>query len=72
MYLTNSGSESNDLALRIALKTRPGATHVAVVGGAYHGHLEALIGMSPYKFWGQGGKGKPDHVHVVPCPDPYR
>lgn len=44
MFMTNSGSESNDLALRISLKARPGATHVAVLGGAYHGHLGSLIG----------------------------
>ena len=28
--------------------------------------------LSPYKFWGQGGAGKPANVHVLPCPDPFR
>lgn len=42
------------------------------MGGAYHGHLTSLIPLSPYKFWGRGGAGRPPHVHVVPCPDPYR
>ncbi|KAJ9533261.1 hypothetical protein QJQ45_018384 [Haematococcus lacustris] len=32
----------------------------------------ALIQLSPYKFWGKGGGGKASHVHVIPCPDPYR
>ncbi|GIL74813.1 hypothetical protein Vretimale_2410 [Volvox reticuliferus] len=72
LYLVCSGSEANDLALRIIAAARPGATHLAVMGGAYHGHTSALIQVSPYKFWGQGGTGRQPHVHVVPCPDPYR
>lgn len=28
--------------------------------------------MSPYKFDGPGGSGRPAYVHVMPCPDPYR
>lgn len=36
--MVNSGSEANDLALRIATTARPGHTHVVVMGGAYHGH----------------------------------
>ena len=72
LYLCNSGSEANDLALRIALAACPGATHVAVMAGAYHGHLQTLIEISPYKFWGRGGQGRPTHVHVLPCPDVYR
>lgn len=46
--------------------------HVVVMAGAYHGHLTSLIPLSPYKFWGKGGQGKQDWVHVMPCPDPYR
>ncbi|KAG2486694.1 hypothetical protein HYH03_014623 [Edaphochlamys debaryana] len=72
VYLVCSGSEANDLALRIAMAARPGQTHVAVMGGAYHGHLSSLIPLSPYKFWGTGGGGKPPHVHVIPCPDTFR
>ncbi|KXZ47610.1 hypothetical protein GPECTOR_34g769 [Gonium pectorale] len=72
LYLVCSGSEANDLALRLVAASRPGATHVAVMGGAYHGHTAALIPLSPYKFWGRGGEGRAPHVHVVPCPDPYR
>ncbi|MEW5314880.1 MAG: hypothetical protein WDW38_006343 [Sanguina aurantia] len=72
-YLVTTGSEANDLALRICTgMSTVGATHVAVIGGAYHGHTQALIDLSPYKFWGTGGGGKPNHVHVMPCPDPYR
>lgn len=72
VYMVNSGSEANDLALRMAQAVNPGADHVVVLSGAYHGHLSSLIPLSPYKFWGPGGGGKPDWVHVIPCPDTYR
>lgn len=71
-----SGSEANDLAWRIAC-ARAGNVdsndlHVAVVDHAYHGHTAACINLSPYKFCGPGGQGQQPHVHVIPCPDPYR
>lgn len=71
-YFVNSGSEANDLALRIAHCAAPGASHVAIMGGAYHGHTKAVIDLSPYKYEGPGGEGKKPYVHVLPCPDPYR
>ncbi len=71
-YFVNSGSEANDLALRIANCAAPGATHVAIMGGAYHGHTKSVIDLSPYKYEGPGGQGRQPHVHVLPCPDPYR
>ena len=49
-----------------------GATHVAIMGGAYHGHTKAVIDLSPYKYEGPGGDGQMPYVHVLPCPDPYR
>ena len=55
-----------------ARQARPGAEHVAVMGGAYHGHTRVLIDMSPFKFEGAGGEGRQAWVHVLPCPDPYR
>ena len=45
---------------------------MAVMDGAYHGHVSSVIDLSPYKFLGAGGTGKPAHVHVLPCPDTYR
>ena len=68
----NSGSEANDLALRIAHCAAPGATHVAIMAGAYHGHTKAIINLSPYKYDGPGGEGQQPYIHVLPCPDPYR
>lgn len=71
-YMVCSGSEANDLALRIARAATGGATHVAVIDGAYHGHVGSLIDISPYKFNNPGGTGKPSHVHVLPTPDVFR
>ncbi len=70
-YIVNSGSEANDLALRLA-RNYTGQKDVVVVDNAYHGHLTSLIEISPYKFNGPGGSGKPPHTHVVPMPDLYR
>ena len=39
---------------------------------AYHGHTNLCIDLSPYKFNGPGGSGRPAYVHVLPCPDTYR
>ena len=70
-YFTNSGSESNDLALRIA-RNHSNSKETIVLEGAYHGHVTSLIEISPYKHDGPGGKGPPEYVHVVPIPDPFR
>nr|XP_060621342.1 5-phosphohydroxy-L-lysine phospho-lyase isoform X2 [Anolis sagrei ordinatus] len=68
-YFLNSGSEANDLALRLA---RQYTKHedVMVVEHAYHGHLTSLIDISPYKFRNLGGQK--EWVHVAPLPDIYR
>lgn len=70
-YLVNSGSEANDLALRIA-RAHTGRKDVVVLDGAYHGNLTSLIEVSPYKFNGPGGCGRPSSTHVAPMPDVYR
>jgi 4-aminobutyrate aminotransferase-like enzyme/Ser/Thr protein kinase RdoA (MazF antagonist) len=71
VYLVCSGSEANELALRLA-RTHTQAQDIIVVDTAYHGNTNALVDISPYKFNGPGGRGKPAHVHVVPMPDVYR
>lgn len=70
-FFVNSGSEANDLALRMA-HAHTGGENVITVEGGYHGHLISLIDVSPYKFDGLGGKGLADHVEMVPMPDGYR
>ena len=70
-FFTNSGSESNDLALRIA-RCITGSKETIVLDGAYHGHLSSLIEISPYKYNAAGGSGPPDYVHSIPLPDSFR
>lgn len=71
VYLVNSGSEANDLALRLARRFT-GRESMVVVDGAYHGNLSSLIAISPYKFDGKGGRGCPPGTYVVPMPDLYQ
>ncbi|KAL6445375.1 hypothetical protein ACFW04_002287 [Cataglyphis niger] len=70
-FLVNSGSEANDLALRLA-RTHTKCKDVIALDHAYHGHLTTIIDISPYKFNKPNGTGKKDWVHVAPCPDVYR
>ncbi|MFC2156197.1 aminotransferase class III-fold pyridoxal phosphate-dependent enzyme [Acidobacteriota bacterium] len=69
-FIVNSGSEANDLALRLAWKFT-GQKDVIVLDGAYHGNLSSLVDISPYKFDGPGGPGQPEHTHTVIMPDMY-
>lgn len=70
-FFVNSGSEANDLALRLA-RAYTGGTDTICLDVAYHGNLTSLIDISPYKFAGPGGQGAPPATHVAPMPDPYR
>ena len=45
-YLTNSGSEANDLAIRLA-RAYTGKEDFVVTEDAYHGNIGALIDISP-------------------------
>ncbi|XP_061758064.1 5-phosphohydroxy-L-lysine phospho-lyase isoform X1 [Nerophis ophidion] len=68
-YFVNSGSEANDLALRLAQQYTQ-HEDVIVLDHAYHGHLMSLIDISPYKF--RKLTGQKEWVHVAPLPDTYR
>ena len=70
-YFVSSGSEANELALRLA-RARTGRDDVIVLEHAYHGNTAKLVDVSPYKFDGPGGGGRKPFVHVVPLPDDYR
>ena len=70
-YFVNSGSEANELALRLA-RAATGRPDVAAVDVAYHGNTQRLVEVSAYKFDGPGGAGQSADVQVVPLPDPYR
>ncbi|HEU4825881.1 MAG TPA: aminotransferase class III-fold pyridoxal phosphate-dependent enzyme, partial [Dongiaceae bacterium] len=66
-----TGSEANDLALRMA-RNHTRARDVIALDWAYHGHTQALIDISPYKYKRKGGKGRPGTTWEVPLPDRYR
>ena len=70
-FLVCSGSEANELALRIAI-TVSGNKDLIVLEEGYHGNTKANIDISPYKHNGPGGNGAPDWVHEVPMPYLYR
>ena len=83
VFFVNSGSEANDLALRLA-RAHTKSKNTIVVDGAYHGHTMACLEVSPYKYeigteldlsppsprvdYQTPGK----HIWKVPCPDMYR
>ncbi len=66
-----TGSEANELALRMA-RAHTGRRDVVTLDWAYHGHTQALIDVSPYKYKRRGGTGRPDHVWEAALPDSYR
>ncbi|MGB1778656.1 MAG: aminotransferase class III-fold pyridoxal phosphate-dependent enzyme, partial [Longimicrobiales bacterium] len=70
-FFVNSGSEANELALRMA-RAHTGGRGVVAIEGGYHGHSQALIDVSHYKHAGKGGAGAPDWVRTAPLPDDYR
>ena len=70
-FFVCSGSEANELALRLA-KVHTKQHRIAVLDHGYHGNTDKLVQISPYKFNGKGGEGKPDFVDVLPIPDPLR
>ena len=70
-FFVNSGSEANDLALRLAA-AKTGRRDIIALDHAYHGHVTSLIEISAYKFNRTGGKGQPEHLHLLPMPDSFR
>ncbi len=71
VYFVNSGTEANELALRIA-RTATGVKDTIVLDWGYHGNSAAAVEISPYKFKRKGGFTKPEFVEIAEFPDPYR
>lgn len=80
VIFVNSGSEANDLALRLA-RAYSRSKNTIVVDGAYHGHTLSVLEVSPYKYEHSkefvlrknGNYMTPGkHIWKVPCPDTYR
>jgi 4-aminobutyrate aminotransferase-like enzyme len=70
-YFVNSGSEANDLAVRMS-RHYTGNKDIIVLDHAYHGTSTLAMEMSPYKFDGKGGFGQMPWIHKVMSPDLYR
>ncbi|MGB0861908.1 MAG: aminotransferase class III-fold pyridoxal phosphate-dependent enzyme [Saprospiraceae bacterium] len=71
VHFVNSGSEANELALRMAAAYTKQQDMLAIEVG-YHGNTNRVIEVSSYKFDGKGGQGAPATTHVMPMPDIYR
>jgi len=69
-YLTNSGSEANDLALRLAAAFSK-SQDVLVMEDGYHGNIGSLVEVSP-KMYKKKNMKKKDHVHISHLPDMFR
>ena len=69
-FFVNSGSEANELALRLA-RTHTQANDLIVLDSAYHGNTTTLTHISPYKTDGLQSAREP-WVHIAPLPDVYR
>lgn len=71
VFLVCSGSEANDLAIRIARQVTD-REHLVNIDGAYHGNTGVVTGISPNRYKGPGGQGVPATTHEVLIPDRYR
>jgi 4-aminobutyrate aminotransferase-like enzyme len=65
VVMTCSGSEANDLALRVAQRVS-GGTGFVVTETAYHGNTAAVTAISPASF--RQGTALPGHVQAIPAP----
>lgn len=71
LHFVNSGSEANELAIRM-VKAVTGERDIIASEVGYHGNANMCIDISSYKFDGNGGNGAPEHTHIFPLPDAYR
>ena len=70
IFFVNSGSEANDLAIRMA-KNHSGKENIMVLEHGYHGHTQTGIDISDYKFNNPKGQGKKSHIIKAPIPKEY-
>lgn len=71
IHIVNSGSEANELAIRMA-KAYTSQQDIIVSEFGYHGNTNKCVDISSYKFDGKGGKGAPEYTHVFPIPDAFK
>ncbi|WP_170427338.1 aminotransferase class III-fold pyridoxal phosphate-dependent enzyme [Ruegeria arenilitoris] len=70
-FFINSGTEANELALRLA-RAHTGAKGIVTPDHGYHGNTNAAVAISAYKFNKPGGIGQADWVELVEVADDYR
>ncbi|MCY4241699.1 MAG: aminotransferase class III-fold pyridoxal phosphate-dependent enzyme [Rhodobacter sp.] len=70
-FFVNSGSEANELALRLA-HAHTGAKGIVTPDHGYHGNTTGAVAISAYKFAKPGGIGQADWVELVEVADDYR
>jgi 4-aminobutyrate aminotransferase-like enzyme/Ser/Thr protein kinase RdoA (MazF antagonist) len=72
VFLVSTGSEANDLALRLA-RAATGRADVLCVRDAYHGWTTATYEVSTSSVDNPlGAQSQPEYVHAVLSPDTYR
>ncbi len=71
VHFVNSGSEANELAMRMA-KTGTNQKDILALDWGYHGNTQGCIDISAYKFNRKGGNGKPEYTTLVPLPDAFK
>jgi 4-aminobutyrate aminotransferase-like enzyme len=72
VFLVNSGSEANDLALRLA-RTYTGSEHVLTIDGAYHGNTTAVYEVSTSILDNPtAAKAVKPYIHPVLQPNTFR
>jgi 4-aminobutyrate aminotransferase-like enzyme/Ser/Thr protein kinase RdoA (MazF antagonist) len=70
-YFVNSGSEANELALRLA-RTHSGEKGIITPDEGYFGNTTGALSISAYKFKKPNGVGQADWVEIIEVPDDYR
>jgi 4-aminobutyrate aminotransferase-like enzyme/Ser/Thr protein kinase RdoA (MazF antagonist) len=70
-YFVNSGSEANELALRLA-QAHTHKTGIITPDEGYFGNTTGALSISAYKFKKLNGIGQADWVEIIEVPDDYR
>ena len=70
-FFVNSGSEANELSLRLA-RAHSGGKDMVTPDHGYHGNTTGCIDISAYKFNAKGGVGPSEWVHLIEVADDYR
>lgn len=71
VHFVNSGSEANELAIRM-VRANTGQRDIIASEVGYHGNSNMCVDISSYKFDSAGGTGAPEHTHIFPLPDAFR